>query len=80
MTNTNNQNKFIKMNRIMVIITLILALLGSVNSFAGNTNDFINWARLHRDKVTREVSKNNNGFLDLKKISPQKKQKMNNYQ
>lgn len=66
-------NKLIKLI-ISTAITL-LVLLNSTTSFAGNTNDIINQARMDRDEIAKAVSKTD--FSELKKTS---KQKMQNYQ
>lgn len=69
--------KTVKTSKLILLMTLTLALPGAINVFAGNTNDFINSARLHQDKVIKEILKNNNSFLSTRKISMQK---MNDYQ
>lgn len=66
------KEKNIKFNKLMLLTIAILTLLVSSNALAGNTNDFINQARLHRDKITEEILKSNNKFLGLRKISAKK--------
>ncbi len=56
----------------MLLTIAILTLLVSFNALADNTNDFINQARLHRDKITKEILKSNNAFLNFRKISAKK--------
>jgi type-F conjugative transfer system pilin assembly protein TrbC len=66
------KGKNIKFNKLMLLTIVILMLFGSFNAFAGNTNDFINQVKLNRDKITKEILKSNNAFLDFRKISAKK--------
>ncbi|CAL7962392.1 conjugal transfer pilus assembly protein TrbC [Gammaproteobacteria bacterium] len=72
MTSINNKIKTMKTSKFLVLITAILLLLYNITLFAGNTNNLINNAKSHRDEVIKEILKNNNGFLSIKKISMQK--------
>lgn len=65
------------MVRIFTTLIAILVTVYANNIFAGDTNDIINREKLHHDKIVKEVLKNNEGFVNYKKISIQK---MQNYQ
>jgi conjugal transfer pilus assembly protein TrbC len=65
------------MVRVFTALIAVLVTVYASNIFAGNTNDIINREKLRRDKIVKEVLKNNEGFVNYQKISIQKIQ---NYQ
>lgn len=73
MEKTKNTN-FINLALLITAITIF----SSTNIFAGSTNDFINQARLQRDKTIKEASKNK-VFWEFIKTS-QNRQQMSNHQ
>lgn len=81
MMNKNNQNKYKTTRKLLLIpLTTMVMLLVYASSFAGNTNDFINQARVQRDEIIKKASKNNTDFFKFKKISAKKAEKMDDYQ
>ena len=60
------------MIHIFTALIATLVMLYASNLFAGKTNDIINRERLRRDKIVKELLKNNESFTNYKKISIQK--------
>ena len=71
------KTKNINFINLALLITVII--FSSTNIFAGNTNDFINQARLQRDKTIKEIAKNK-VFWEFIKVSPQNRQQISNHQ